>query len=72
MFEKERAEIRILSNIADAQRLDHARDLLRQAEHEFAQRDAFLREQRDEADRLHKEKSDTYLSNHAAFSSGYL
>lgn len=44
MFEKERAEIRILSNVADAQRLDRARDLLRMAEHEFAERDKFLRE----------------------------
>lgn len=38
MFEKERAEIRVLSNIADAQRLDRARDLLRQAEYEFKNR----------------------------------
>ena len=38
MFEKERAEIRILSNIADAQGLSRARDLLRLAEAEFADR----------------------------------
>lgn len=50
MFEHERAQIRILSNIADAQRLDSARDHLRMAEHEFAERDQFLRELRDEAD----------------------
>jgi hypothetical protein len=59
MFEKERAEIRVLSNIADAQGLIVARDLLRKAESEFA-----------EADR--KRQADTYLSNHAAFTSGYL
>lgn len=35
MFEKERSEIRILSNIADAQGLGYARDLLRKAEYEF-------------------------------------
>lgn len=35
MFQKERAEIRILSNWADAQRLDYVRDLLRQAESEI-------------------------------------
>ena len=45
MFEKERAEIRILSNIADAQGLGHARDLLRSAEHEFAERSKALEEQ---------------------------
>lgn len=32
MFDKERAEIRILSNWADAQRMDDVRDLLRRAE----------------------------------------
>lgn len=35
MYEKERADIRVLSNIADAQGLDRARDLLRIAESEF-------------------------------------
>jgi len=47
MFEKERAEIRILSNIADAQRLDSARDYLRMAESAFEARDKFLQEQTD-------------------------
>jgi hypothetical protein len=42
MFEKERAEIRILSNIADAQGLGHARDLLRKAEYEFKQKSDLL------------------------------
>jgi hypothetical protein len=50
MFEKERAEIRVLSNIADAQRLGRARDLLRMAEHEFAEMDRWHRELRAEAD----------------------
>lgn len=47
MFESQRAEIRILSNIADAQGMGHARDLLRMAEHEFAERDQCIRENRD-------------------------
>jgi hypothetical protein len=50
MFELQRAEIRILSNVADAQGLGRARDLLRMAEYEFAERDEALREMRDEAD----------------------
>jgi hypothetical protein len=50
MFETQRAEIRILSNVADAQGMGRARDLLRMAEHEFAERDEALREMRDEAD----------------------
>jgi ribosomal protein S18 acetylase RimI-like enzyme len=52
MFESVRAEIRLLSNVADAQGLGRARDLLRLAEHEFAERDESMREMRDEADRL--------------------
>lgn len=50
MFEKERAELRILSNIADAQGLGHARDLIRMAEHEFLERSQAIQEMRDEAD----------------------
>jgi hypothetical protein len=44
MYEKEQAEIRILSNIADAQGLGHARDLLREAEYEFKRKSDFLKE----------------------------
>ena len=44
MYEKERAEIRILSNIADAQGLGRARDLLRQAEYEFQKKSEFFEE----------------------------
>lgn len=34
-YEQQRAELRVLSNWADALRLDHVRDLLRQAESEI-------------------------------------
>lgn len=57
MFEKQRAAIRILSNVADAQGMHNARDWLRMAEHEFAERDAFLREMLDEADRSRQEST---------------
>jgi hypothetical protein len=50
VFEKQRAEIRILSNVADAQGMGRARDLLRMAEYEFAERDEAMREMRDEDD----------------------
>lgn len=46
MFEKERCEIMILSNIADAQGLGHARDLLRMAASEFAERSRRYEENR--------------------------
>lgn len=55
MFERERADIRVLSNIADAQGLGHARDLLRMAEHEFLERSQSIQEMRDEADLVRQE-----------------
>jgi len=53
MFEKLRAEIRILANIADAQRLDAARDYLRKAEYEFEQRDRQLKEMHEQTAKLY-------------------
>ena len=38
MFEKQVAELRVLANVADAQRLDRARDLIREAASIFEQR----------------------------------
>ena len=57
MYEKVRAEIRVLSNFANAQSMIHARDLLRMAEHEFAERDQTVREMLDDADLEQLEKA---------------
>jgi len=57
MFEKERAEIKVLANIADAQRLDRARDLLLLAEYEFRKRAEWWEIQRIPAD----EKTQAYI-----------
>jgi hypothetical protein len=62
MYEKERAEIRILSNIADAQGLGRARDMLRMAEHEFAEKSRFFDELREEADQMRAEREQAALS----------
>lgn len=44
MFESEQAEIQVLSNVADAQGLGYARDLLRKAAYEFKKHSEFLNE----------------------------
>lgn len=59
MFESERSQLRILSNIADAQGLGHARDLIRMAEHEFLERSQAIQEMRDESDLRQREKAES-------------